>query len=139
MNKNISAKGENEKNIFICAAKGLFTAAVCTLILALICCFVGLSMDDPDKYTKIFALVSLFSGAFAGGFATARKMGRATLLCGTLTGIFIIALLVFITLGFSLPLDLGLLGLCAPCVLVLALLGANTGVDLGEKKKKKRK
>ena len=76
MNKNISAKGENEKNISICAAKGLFTAAVCTLILALICCFVGLSMDDPDKYTKIFALVSLFSGAFAGGFATARKMGR---------------------------------------------------------------
>ena len=139
MNKNISAKGGNEKNFFICAAQGLLAAFLCSLILALACCFIGLSMDDPDKYTKIFALVSLFSGAFAGGFATARKMGRATLLCGALTGIFIIALLVFITLGFSLPLDLGLFGLCAPCVLALAVLGANLGVGSGEKKKKKRK
>ena len=139
MNKSITAKNEKEKNIFICAAKGLLAAVLCTLLLALVCCFIGLSMEDPDKYTKIFALVSLFAGAFAGGFATAREMGRATLFCGVLTGVFLVALTVLFALGLALPLDLGLFGLCAPCVLALAVLGANLGVGYGEKKKKKKK
>ncbi|MBQ8403324.1 MAG: TIGR04086 family membrane protein [Clostridia bacterium] len=138
MNKNISAKNEKEKNLFLCAAKGLLAAVICTLLLAVVCCFIGLSMGDPDKYTKIFALVSLFAGAFVGGFATAHEMGRATLFCGVLTGILLIAVMVLAALGFALPLDFGLFGLCAPCVLALAVLGANIGVGSGDKKKKKR-
>ncbi len=137
MNKNISAKNENEKNLFVCALKGLLAAVIFALLLAVICSFIGLSMDDPGKYTKIFALCSLFAGAFVGGFATAHEMGRATLFCGICVGFFIIAAIVAASLGFALPLDFATFGICAPCVLALAVLGANIGIGSGEKKKKR--
>ncbi len=137
MNKNISVKNGNEKNLFLCALKGLLASVLLALLLAVICSFIGLSMDDPGKYTKIFALCSLFSGAFVGGFATAHEMGRATLFCGICVGLLIVAVIVVATLGFSLPLDFATFGICAPCVLALAVLGANIGVGSGEKKKKR--
>ena len=85
MNKSVSAKNAREKGLVLCALCGLLSAVLALILLAAVSAAVGLSMGDPGKYTKIFAFASLFGGAFAGGFATARRKGSATLLCGLLT------------------------------------------------------
>ncbi|MGN1095062.1 MAG: TIGR04086 family membrane protein, partial [Eubacteriales bacterium] len=94
MNKTISAGSEQDKNLFLCAARGLAVAVISALILALIAGLIGLSLDDPDKYTSVLALVALFASSGIGGFFTARQRGKNALLCGLVLGIFIVALMV---------------------------------------------
>ena len=138
MNKTVSAKNAQEKGLALCALRGMLSAALVLLILAAICAAVGLSMDDPSKYTEIFACLSLFGGAFAGGYATARAKGSATLLCGALTGAFLLALISLAALCFSLPMNVPRFALYSVCVLLCSVLGANIGVGTrGGKKKRK--
>ena len=135
----ISAKNEQGKNIFICALRGLAISVVSGIILAMLTCLVGLTLDDPDKYAKIFALISLFFSAFIGGFITAREKKSSTLLCGICLSLMISALIVAFSLAFSLSMDLTLFGICAPCLLVACVLGANIGVGISSTKKRKRR
>ena len=134
MNKNAA-----EKNLFFCSLKGLGVSAVLSLLLSASMCMIGLLLDDPDKYTKIFAMASLFFSAFAGGFASARAKGSGTLLCGLCTGIMIIAVITLTSLGFALPVNLPLFCICAPCVIAACILGANIGVGTRSSKKKKKR
>ena len=128
MGKTVSKKSRQEQNIFLCALRGVLAAALCAIALAVLTSVIGLSMAEPDKYTKIFAFVCLFCAAFAGGFVCARAKGSATLLCGALTGLFLLALIAVITLCFSLSMNVPLFGICVPCVLLLCVLGANLGI-----------
>ena len=138
MNKNAYAKEESGQNLPVCALRGLLTAVLAVLAVAAACSFIGLGMEDPGKYTKIFAFASLFTASFAGGFSAARAKGSATLACGALTGAFVLALIAVLSLCFSLSLNIPLFALCAPCVLLCSVLGANVGVGArGGKKKKK--
>ena len=137
MNKSVSAKG-GQKSLVLCAFRGLLAAVLTLCILASVCAAVGLSLDDPGAYTKIFAFISLFGGAFAGGFTSSRAKGSATLLCGAVTGGFLLALLSLAALCLSLPMNISLFAVCSLSVLLCAILGANIGVGTyGGKKKKK--
>jgi len=139
MNKTASAKEKSGQGIITCALRGLISAIVVSLAVSAITAAVGLSTEDPGGYIKIFASVSLFCAAFAGGFAAARAKGSATLLCGALTGAFILALIALLSLCFSLRLNISLFALCAPCVLICSVLGANIGVCSRTGTGKKRK
>ena len=134
MNKN-----DEEKNLFFCSLKGLGVSIALSLLLSAITCMIGLSLDDPDKYTKIFAMASLFFAAFAGGFVSAKAKGSGTLLCGLCTGIMIIAIMTLASLGFALSVNIPLFCVCAPCVIAACILGANIGVGARSSKKKKKR
>ena len=134
MNKN-----DAEKNLFFCSLKGLGVSAALSLLISAITCMIGLSLDDPDKYTKIFAMASLFFAAFAGGFVSAKAKGSGTLLCGLCTGIMIIAVMTLASLGFALSVNIPLFCVCAPCVIAACILGANIGVGARSSKKKKKR
>ena len=128
-----------EKNLFFCSLKGLGVSAALSLLISAITCMIGLSLDDPDKYTKIFAMASLFFAAFAGGFVSAKAKGSGTLLCGLCTGIMIIAVMTLASLGFALSVNIPLFCVCAPCVIAACILGANIGVGARSSKKKKKR
>ena len=135
----ISAKNVQDKNIFACAMHGLAAAIASALIIAVLTCLIGLGLDDPDKYTKIFALASLFFSAFVGGFFTGTNKKSSTLLCGICTSLMLIAVIVALSLIFSLSISLTLLGICAPCITVSCVLGANVGVGATPRKKRRKK
>ena len=137
MKKTDSAKKASDKKLLLCALRGLFVGIFCALIFAAVTCLIGLSMDDPNKYVKTFAFISVLAASFAGGFATARERGAQTFLCGACSSLFLLCAMVLCTLGFALPLSVGLFGISAPCVLICGILGANMGI--GSKKKKSKR
>jgi putative membrane protein (TIGR04086 family) len=137
MKKTDSAKKASDKKLLLCALRGLFVGIFCAIIFAAVFCLIGHSMDDPNKYVKIFAFISLLAPSFAGGFATARERGAQTILCGACTSLFLLCVMVLFTLGFALPINAGLFGISAPCVLICGIFGANMGV--GSKKHKSKR
>ncbi len=139
MNKNISAKAEQEKNLFLCAVRGLAVSVITALLASVISCLISLSLDDPDKYTKVFALISLFAASGIGGHITARARGKNAFLCGLVLGIMITGLITSICLSLTLPINMSLFAICVPSILVTSILGAVTGVGNQQKSKPKRK
>jgi putative membrane protein (TIGR04086 family) len=140
MNKTASLKNSSERGLLLCALRGLLSAVLVSLALAALTATLGLAMKTPTEYTKIFACISLFGAAFAGGFSAAKAKGSGTLICGALTALFIIALTALLSLALSLKINYSLFAFCAPCVLICSVLGANIGVGfsaIGAKKKKK--
>ncbi len=139
MNKALSASAEKEKNLFLCAAKGL-AVSVFTAISAAVCfCLISLTLPDPDKYAKIFAMISLLLAAGAGGHITAKERGKNTFFCGLSIGLTITAIISALLLSFALEMNIPLFCICVPCVIVTAVLGAVTGVDMGKKRKTKKR
>ena len=139
MNKTASAKIHEEKNLFLCALRGLAVSALSALLTALISSAFALSLSDPDKYIKIFALVCLFVSSGFGGRAAARAKGKSAFLCGAFVGIIMIGVTVILCLALSLAIDPTLFAICAPTVLVTAILGAVSGVGTPKKSKRKKK
>ena len=139
MNKTVFA-GEGGKNkdtgLVFCALRGLLTAVIAALALSAAAAALSLSMGDPAKYAKIFAFAALFLAAFYGGFSAAKRKGGATLLCGFLSGAFLLALIALSSLCLSLQMNISLFLFAAPCVLFCSLLGANLGVGAANGKKK---
>ena len=136
MNKSVS----QNTGLVPSSLRGLIASAAAALGIAAVCAFAALSMPDPSRYAVIFASASLFIGAFAGGFAAARRHGGATLACGALTAAFMLALISLLALVFSVKMNVSAFALRALGVLVCSVLGANVGVGThaGGKKKKKR-
>lgn len=139
MNRSIFAKTNEEKNLFLCALRGLAVAAICALAFALISSVACVCLEDPDKYIKIFALICLFASAGIGGHIAARAKGKTAFLCGSIVGIMMIGVITLLCLIMSLPINMALFAICAPTVLVTAILGAVTGVGKQKKPKRKKK
>ncbi len=139
MNKTVSAKKSEEKNLFLCALRGLAVAAICALCTAAISSGAALFLGDPDKYIKILALLCLFVSAGAGGSIAARAKGNGAFLCGLSVGIMMVGVMTLICLSFSLAINPALFAICAPTTLVTSILGAVTGVGKAKKAKRKKK
>ena len=139
MNKTASIKKSEEKNLFLCALRGLAAAVICALCTAAISAGGALFLDDPDKYIKILALIYLFASSGAGGKAAARARGRGAFVCGICVGIMTVGAMVLICLCFSLAINPALFAICAPTMIVTSVLGAVTGVGKPQKAKRKKK
>ena len=135
MNKNVS----HSAGLIPCVLRGLTASAAVSLCIASVCAFAALSMPDPGKYTGTFAAAALFVAAFAGGFASAKKKGGATLLCGALSAAFLLAVISLLALIFSVKMNISFFALRALGVLLCSVLGANVGVGAGTGGKRKRK
>ena len=139
MNKKSYVKNEQKKNLFACILRGALAALICALIMASVTCLIGLSMNDPNKYIKAFAMASLFTASFVGGLTSARQKGSNTLLCGAFTGIIIIASIALFSLAFSLSMNFALFGICIPCVILISIMGANIGVGMSSGARRKKR
>ena len=136
MNRNVT----HQAGLLPSAFRGLAVSLAVALAVVAVGAFASLSMPDPGKYTGTFAVAALFIAAFAGGLCTARRRGGATLLCGAMTALFILAPLSVFALIFSVKMNISVFALRALGVLACSVLGANVGVgaSVGGKKKKKK-
>lgn len=138
MNKTSFSKKERDGKLIFCALRGFGVGVFCALLLAAALCLAGLSADDPNKYARLFAALSVLAASFAAGFTAAREKGSQTLLCGILSSLFLLCAAAILALALSLPMDLRLFALSAPCMLISGILGANMGVGSKRKKRSKR-
>ena len=69
---------------FAAALIGLAAALISVIVLSLVLTAVALGMDDPMKLLGVFALGTLFAGAFAGGIVSGMRYGDPSV--GLLSG-----------------------------------------------------
>lgn len=145
MNKTASKTSRytqnKEKSYMICVLYGTLWGIAAGVVLLLICGGAGLALDDPEKYTPILALSSLFISAFITGYAAAKSKGCDGAATGLGAGAALILLIVLLSLFAGEPLKLGLFAICAPVILVTSLFagitGANRRSDAPKRKRKK--
>jgi putative membrane protein (TIGR04086 family) len=138
MNKSVP----HSHGIGYCALCGLIASVATALFAASLFALAALAAPDPSKYASVLAPAALFLAAFAGGFASARKRGGATILCGALAALLLLALASLLALCLSLKMNVSFFLLRALGALICAVLGANLGVgslSCGKRKNKKRK
>ncbi len=78
--------------------KGVLTAIILSVVLLLVFSFIAYTRDDPDSYLTIFAGVALYASAFVCGFVAAKKNRQSGLLCGLVSGIVFMALVILLSL-----------------------------------------
>ncbi len=112
----------------ISALKGLAAGIITALALSLIFTAVSLGMDDPEKLLGVFALVTLFVGAAAGGLAAGIfERGRtAGILSGAGYVLVVWILSLFFRNGGGLSPVFGAVGYVI-CVALSFLAGVITG------------
>ena len=130
--KNRTQSGK-EKSFFVSVFLGTLLSLVIGLLLLVISCFAGLSMEDPEKLAPVFALISLFITALLGGYIAARTHKENGFFCGALSGILLVGILVLLVFAFSLSIKISLLLICAPAVIVSSAVAGVCGVSAGKK------
>lgn len=131
-NKKIKAgisKDEPEgiEGLLPAALRGLLAGIILAAILALILSGVAVSMDDPSKLLEVFALASLFIGAFADGLFAAKAFPDGGLAAGVLGG----ALYVLLMWLVSLFLRGGATNAASPLMMALGYAGCIAVSALG--------
>ncbi len=135
--KNRTQKGK-EKSFFVSVFLGTVISLALGLLLLVLSCFAGLSMEDPEKFTPVFSLISLFITALSGGYIAARTHRENGFFCGALSGVFLIGILVLLVFIFSLSIKISLFLICAPAVIVSSAVSGVCGVSAGTTQKHKR-
>lgn len=133
------ARQKNEKSFFVSVFLGTVISLVIGLILLVVTCFLGLSMKDPDKYTPMLSLASLFITALISGYLAARTHRKSGLACGALSGILLVGILVLLAFAFGYGIHISLFAICAPAVIVCSTLSGVVGVGADVQPKKKHK
>ncbi len=128
------------KKIFLSSFFGAILGLVFMLALILLFSAVALSFDYPHGFLTPLSLFVLGGGAFFGGLFATRKNGGAALLCGALSGVFMLLLLkVILTVlplarsDVQLQFTQKLISLGA---IPLSLLGAFSGLPQSKNKSK---
>ncbi len=127
------------KSFFVSVFLGTLIALAIGLGLLIVSSFAGLSLEDPEPFLPIISLVSLFVSSLFGGYLSARIHKESGLVCGALSGILLIGILVLLTFSCSFSIKLSLFMICAPAILVVASIAGVCGVNGGKEKKTKRK
>ena len=148
--KNIKKKksaNKKSKTIFeggalLCSSFGSLSSLAILTVLLMIFAGVCLSLDNAHTALTPFALFSLYTSAFFGGFVAVKKnKGRDALLCSSLCGVFttLIFCLVFWIVGliFNIKSDMLSWVFRALCILA-SILGGFLGINHSKKSKRKR-
>ncbi len=138
MPKNRTAP-KTEKSFWGSVLIGTLFALLIGFILLIVSSFIGLRLEDPEAIAPIFALVSLFFTAFSGGYASARIHKESGFVCGAVSGILLIGILVLLVFACSFSIKLSLFLICAPAAVVSSAIAGVCGVNGGKEKKTKRK
>lgn len=128
-----------EKNHLKSAIKGFGIAVLASVLMLALLNLAALGSRDPMKFLGVFAVVTMYTGALTGGFASVKfNHGKNGLICGLLAGA-IYALVVFGTAVF-----VSEKGLIYQLVMALSLaaasaLGGILGLGRGDTPEKHRK
>lgn len=120
------------------ACVGVFTA----VILLLVCSFICISAEDPNKLISPLAIFAVIISYLFSGFAASRRR-KAALPCGALSGGLLTAVLFLVSLfiskdmssGLSLPVSM----LIRLSFIAVSILGALLGVYMGSKRVRRAK
>ena len=115
-----------------------FSVALGMALLAL-SCIPALSLSDPLRFVPIFSLVCLFVSAAAGAYLAARMHGKSGLVCGLLSSLALIMILVVIACILSLKIKTSLFFICVPAILLVSAIAGVCGVSASEPKMPKHK
>jgi putative membrane protein (TIGR04086 family) len=149
--KNIKKKksaNKKSKIIFeggalLCSALGSLSSLAILTVLLMIFAGVCLALDNAHTALTPFALFSLYTSAFFGGFVAVKKnKGRDALLCSSLCGVFttLIFCLVFWIVGliFDIKSDMLSWVFRALCI-ISSIIGGFIGRGSQKKPKRKRR
>ena len=134
-------KSPAPRGILACSLRGLIASVFCLAILLFPISAIVYASADPNHYVIPASLLILYVSSLVGGFSAAKLNRGSALLCGILTGLLYLAILIPCSLLIDptlssdpgVALSLGLKGI----LLVVSVLGALIGVT--NKKKRKRK
>ena len=115
-----------------------FSTALGMALLAL-ACIPALSLSDPLRFVPVFALVCLFVSAAAGAHLSARLHGKSGLLCGLISALALILILVVFACVLSLKIKTSLFLICAPALLFVSAIAGVCGVSASEPKMPRHK
>ena len=105
--------------------------------------FVCYLTSDPNAFVDVTALVSLYISSLVCGFAAAKKNRSSALLCGSLSGIFMMLFFVVCSLFFDsnseAAFDFPISVLLRVAMIAVSVLGGYLGTKKGNSKKKNRK
>ena len=130
---------KKEKNFFVSVFLGTCISLAIGLLLLVIACFVGLSTEDPSRFTPIFSLVVLFITALLSGYISARTHRENGFFCGLLSGILLVGILVILVFAFHYTIRFSLFAICAPAVVIASSIAGIGGVNTNTPKPKHKK
>ena len=130
---------KKEKKFFVSVFLGTLISLAIGLLLLVIACFLGLSTEDPSRFTPIFSLVALFLTALFSGYISARTHRENGFLCGLLSGIFLVGILVIFVFTFRFTIRFSLFAICAPAVVIASSIAGIGGVNTNAPKARHRK
>lgn len=141
--KGVKVRGFFEGGALYCSLFGIICAVAYMLICLTVFSAILLALENPHTALAPFAFFSLYTSAFIGGFASAKKnKGRDALLCGLVSGGFITLLfsVIFWIIGLILGVNSALTAwIFRALIAVFALIGAFVGSSkMGSTPKKKR-
>lgn len=155
INKNTQKKRKNRQKSADASANGgllntvrssLFGVMIgiaSAFILMTAGAFICYSTGDPNSFVDAVALVSLYMSSLVCGFASVKKNRSSALLCGTLSGIFMILFFSLCSLFFGsdsealfkFPISV----LLRVAMIAASVLGGYAGLKRGNNKKRARK
>lgn len=122
---------------------GAMIGAIASFVLSLAGAFICFLSNDPNSFVFAAALAALFLSSIIAGFVSVRRRGSSALLCGALSGIFLMIFFLIVSLFFrseaetvlKFPLSM-LLRLSAVAV---SILGGYLGVGRSNKKRRPKR
>jgi putative membrane protein (TIGR04086 family) len=139
-----SSDSSIQNGFFHTLKSSLFGAVIgiaCAFVLMMIGAFVCYSSGDPHKLIGAVSLVALYLSSLISGFAAVRRNSSSALLCGGLSGaflmLFFIVCSIFFDSGSSFDFPVSIL--LRVGIIAVAALGGFSGLKRNTNKRKTRK
>lgn len=136
--QNRLQKGQ-EKSFFVSVFLGTLSSLFIGILLLLFSCLLCLSMEDPERAIPILALICLLCTSLFSGYLSARAHRENGFLCGLLSGIFLVGILIIFAFAFSFSIRISLFGILSPTLVISSAIAGICGVSAKRKAKNKRK
>ncbi len=141
-----SAESAANRGLLHTVRSSLFGTAIgiaSAFVLMIAGTFICYSAGDPNAFVDTAALVSLYMSSLVCGFSAVKKNRSSALLCGTLSGIFMMLFFALCSLFFGADLeaafDFPLSVLLRVAIIAASVLGGYVGLQRENKKKRTRK
>ncbi|MBQ9748686.1 MAG: TIGR04086 family membrane protein [Clostridia bacterium] len=117
---------------------GTLTGLTAGLLFLVLFTALGLTIQDPDRITPPLAIVALLACALICGYVSARLHGKSGFLCGILSGLMLLGILILTIFACRCVIRITLFAVCAPAVLVCAAVAGVCAVS-GKKERPRKK
>ena len=130
---------KKERSFFVSILIGTVVSLCTGMLLLALSCFPALMMEDPARFAPAFSIVSLFVSTAVGSYLSARTYGKNGLACGAVSALLVIAVLVIGSLILEWKIKTVLFAVCAPALLICAMIAGICGIGTEKTKKPRHK